>query len=320
MPVLGMPYLLMEHIGEDYVCLFDELPNHTDDELWKNRLMAGLARITLSLARIPQPRIGSFQFHDDATVSLSNRYLSSTVAIFENSGTKQIIKPGQTHSCTDAFVSDLITTHLEFFLAAPNLCAEEYEGHRRLATINVLRAVANQHTKSELRNGPFFLSLTELNADNIFVDREGNVAGLVDLEWLCSMPAEALSEPYWLTAKSTHDFIYNPACQEQHEITRDRYLDILQQQELLVQKPHTISMCDLMSDSWKSKRAWFWLCLNHHDVRDVIVSDHLCPPDSFNIIAEDMAQIECSNADTVISDKIADYEAYTKTLLTYFEY
>lgn len=71
---------------------------HMQDTSRQARLFQGMVRIMLSLARLPQPHIGSFQFNtSDGTVALSNRPLTCTMMIFENSGTPRTIQPDQVY-------------------------------------------------------------------------------------------------------------------------------------------------------------------------------------------------------------------------------
>ncbi len=101
------PYLLLEYIGpETGRMLSQTFATHRGDKARRQRLFKGIAQIMLSLARVPQTRIGSFQFHNDGTVTLTNRPLSCSMMILENEGAPQTIPRGETYSCTDAFVSD----------------------------------------------------------------------------------------------------------------------------------------------------------------------------------------------------------------------
>ncbi len=105
------PYLLLEYIGpETGRMLSQTFDAHRGDKARRQRLFKGIAQIMLSLPRVPQTRIGSFQFHDDGTITLTNRPLSCSMMILENEGAPRTIPRGETYSCTDAFVSDTRTS------------------------------------------------------------------------------------------------------------------------------------------------------------------------------------------------------------------
>lgn len=43
-----------------------------------------------------------------------------------------------------------------------------------------------------MRSRPFLLQLTDIYPSNIFVDRDWNFMTIIDLEWMCALPAEML--------------------------------------------------------------------------------------------------------------------------------
>lgn len=65
----------------------------------------------LPLARIPQPRIGSFRFHGDGTISLTNRPFTTVLALMEAEGARRILQSGDTYTCTEPYVSAMLTFH-----------------------------------------------------------------------------------------------------------------------------------------------------------------------------------------------------------------
>ena len=87
----------------------------------------------LSLARVPQTRIGSFQFHDDGTITLTNRPLSCSMMILENEGATRTIPRGETYSCTHAFVSDTRTS-IRAVLCPFSVSQGQYTLNRRVMT------------------------------------------------------------------------------------------------------------------------------------------------------------------------------------------
>ncbi|MCF6792447.1 hypothetical protein L3H48_11110, partial [Corynebacterium sp. MC-05] len=79
----------------------------------------------LSLACVPQPRIGSFQFHDNGTISLTNRPLTCTMMLLENEGTPRTIERNNTYLSTEQFVADLFRFHDQRFPTHPNAVENE---------------------------------------------------------------------------------------------------------------------------------------------------------------------------------------------------
>jgi hypothetical protein len=166
------------------------------DPVRRANLFKGLARITLSLARVPLPRIGSFTFRDDGTIALSNRPLTSTLAIMESYSTPRAIEQNTTYECVDPYVSDLLAYHDRRFLNQPNAVFNEADGQGKMAKKVLLRAIGHHFRRRDLRNGPLALRLTDLHQSNIFVDELWNIKYLIDLEWACSLPIDMLDAPY----------------------------------------------------------------------------------------------------------------------------
>lgn len=80
-------YVLLERICPDTGrMLSDTWEERRSDQDRRRNLFRGMARVILSLARVPQPRIGSFRFSADGAGTLTNRPLPCCVAILENNG------------------------------------------------------------------------------------------------------------------------------------------------------------------------------------------------------------------------------------------
>lgn len=43
--------------------------------------------------------------------------------------------------------------------------------------------------------GPFILQFTDLHASNIFVGADWNITGIIDLDFICSLPHDMLCMP-----------------------------------------------------------------------------------------------------------------------------
>lgn len=81
------------------------------DPARQHNLFHGLARIILSLARVPLPYIGAFRFRDDSTIALANRLLDCTMMIFENDGMLRTIPDDRTYSTVELYVANLLRLH-----------------------------------------------------------------------------------------------------------------------------------------------------------------------------------------------------------------
>lgn len=143
----------------------------------------------LSLANIPQPQIGSFQFNLDGAITLTNRPLPCSVIILKNDGALRTIQRNETYTCTKPFVADMLTLHENSFLSNPNAVYDAKDCRGQMAAGVLLRMLSHHYVERERRNGPFYLQLTDLHASNLFVNENWNITCLIDLEWVCALPA-----------------------------------------------------------------------------------------------------------------------------------
>jgi len=123
-----------------------------------------MARLILSLACIPQPRIGSFQFQPDGTITLTNRPLPCSVIILENDGAARTIQRNETYTCAEPFVADMLTLYENSFLSRPNAVYDAKDCRGQMAVGMLLRMLSHYYVKRERHNGPFYLQLTDLHA------------------------------------------------------------------------------------------------------------------------------------------------------------
>ncbi|RDA91278.1 hypothetical protein CP533_6325 [Ophiocordyceps camponoti-saundersi (nom. inval.)] len=274
-PAIDTAYMLMEYIGpETGQMLSCTWPLHRHDTDRRARLYRGMSRIMLSLARIPQPRIGSFRFNTaDGTISLSNRPLTCTMMLFENSGTPRTMQTGQLYQNTDGFVSDMLTLYDAHFLHDPHAVRNADDARERMTIRTLLRAVAHHFISTERRDGPFLLQLTDFHQSNVFVDDEWNVTCLMDLEWICALPADMLSVPYWLTGCSI-DTIVDDEYATFDEARRE-FLLIMDEEAGNVPAEHGLCVTSVMRSVWESKGVWFWACLRSINAWLFVFEDHI---------------------------------------------
>ncbi|KAF9768344.1 hypothetical protein IL306_014378 [Fusarium sp. DS 682] len=297
--------------------LSNTLDKYRADPERRQNLFHGLARIMLSLARIPQSRIGSFQFHNDGTVALTNRYLSCSLAILENDGAPRSIQRNDLYSCTDSFVSDLLTFHDGRLLTQPNAAFSENDCRGQTAVMSLLRAISHRHIKREHRSGPYPLKLTDINPSNIFVDHDWNVQGLIDLEWICATPVEMLDVPYWLTGCSIDEIRGKEYAK--YDQVRQEFMSVLEKEEREATMEHGIPVSRTMGEMWDSKGVWFWHCLTSVDAMNFLLEDHLCPSGYLSSEVERaVSEFWCDDAGDVVKKKLADKAKYDELLKSRF--
>lgn len=188
---LKLGYLVIETIteceGSMLSSSWDE--NHEDDRLQSN-LQRSLARILLSLAAVPLPRIGAFRLDDVGCIHLDNRPLSTEVIMQENEGLPLRVPRYTTYTRADDFVLAQLDAFDNRLLHQPNTVTSEIDGRFEIAGLAGARAIFPQMLRSDLRSGPFVCSLTDLYRSNIIVDNDWNIVRIIDLEFTCSWPLE----------------------------------------------------------------------------------------------------------------------------------
>ncbi|KAL2174969.1 uncharacterized protein P884DRAFT_207378 [Thermothelomyces heterothallicus CBS 202.75] len=313
-------YLLLDHINpESGQMLSETWDKYRDDPARRQRLFRGMSKIMLSLARLPQMQIGSFQFNGDGTLMLRNRPLICSMILLENDGAPRTMQMSDTYKCTDAFVADMITFHDQRFLSQPNAVNSEIDCRGQMAVMTLLRVFSHRFIKREHRYGPFLLQLTDLHASNIFVDDDWNVTYLIDLEWLCALPREMLSVPYWLTGCSI-DQIRDDSYVEFDKIRRE-FMHVFEEEErtMAAEQGLAITVSRVMQEMWDSKGIWFWHCLSSVNAMYLLLEDHLCPGRLPVSVEKAVSQFWCEDPDAVVRTKLADKERYDELLRQAFE-
>jgi hypothetical protein len=162
----------------------------------RSNLFHDLARITLSLNKHPLPRIGSVVFDDQGQITLTNRPLTLRLQSLENEGVPTAIDRKNTYSAIEPYVLDLLACHDQRIYHQPNSIHDQDDGEQQMAALTMMRATLRQFLNPRYRHGPFVFTLTDLHPSNIYVDDNGHVTSLIDLEWACSLPIEFQCPPY----------------------------------------------------------------------------------------------------------------------------
>ena len=311
-------YLLLECIqGETGQMLSNVWSKQWEEPKRRRRLYQGLARTMLSLARVPQPRIGSFRINDDGTITLTGRPLTCAMMILENDGTPRTINEKDTFASTDTFVSDMLSFYSSRFLSHPNACYDASDCREQMAIQVILRAISHRYIEPGHRAGPFLVQLTDLHRSNILVDDDWNIACIIDLEWVCALPAEALSVPYWLTGKRT-DQLRDEDLAEYDKV-RCEFMRVFEEEERRATPArHPTILSRVLSSTWDSGGVWFWHCLTSTNAMFCLVKQHLCSPFAISFdttdVEEVLSKLWCIDAEAVVEKKVADYGEYKAQL------
>ncbi|SPJ78505.1 uncharacterized protein FTOL_06894 [Fusarium torulosum] len=316
---LPTAYMLLEHIGPNVgQMLSNTWPRQLNDLDRRERLFRGISRAMLSLARVPQPRIGSFQFHDDCYIRLTNRPLTCSMMIFENDGTRRAIERTETYSCTESFASGMISYHDNHFISQRNVGDEE-ECREGMAMRTLLRGLSCKYIKREFRNGPFALQFTDLHASNIFVDEDWNVTCLLDLEWISALPVEMLAVPYWVTNRKIDEVAAGEHFEEFNRV-RQQFMHMFEEEEAKADSDTPLSR--VMQDTWDSKAFWFWHCLVSVDAMSWLIWDQICPQFDTSwgpSMSKMLSKFWCQDSQEMVDKKMNELQVYEKELRDAFK-
>lgn len=314
---------MLEYLGPDVgQTLSTTFAANKEDEDRRARLFKGLSRIMLSLARIPQAQIGSFQFRSNGTIALTNRPLSFSMMISENDGAKRTMERNETFTCTDAYVSEALTFHDSRFLSQPNAVYSEKDCRGQMAVKTLLRTISHNYIRGDLRNGPFPLQLTDCHMSNILVDHQWNITALIDLEWICALPSEMLAVPLWLTGCSPEQ-LEDEKLQAFDKVRREfmRIFELEEErQSTNIATRSGPRLSTIMHNMWESKGTWFWQSIASTNLMYFLVESHLCPSGSLTTKSErHISRFWRPDADELVQKKLADKEAYEEDLKALFK-
>ncbi|KAM5500315.1 hypothetical protein McanMca71_005738 [Microsporum canis] len=263
-PPSNLAYLLIECIEpKQGTMLSDTWFKKSNNAALRTTLFRSLARIMLSLTRVPLPCIGSFTIDNDGFISLSNRPLTLEIQEFENEEIPIDIQRNYTYQTTDSYITDIVGLHDSRLLYQPNAINNGSDYIQQAATLAGIRLSTPIFFRRDLRRGPFIFSLTDLHQSNIFVDENWNITSLIDLEWGCSLPVEMIHPPYWLTSefadainedeykKMWTEFVHTLAQEE------DEYFGNVQQSC----DAQNTRLSTIMTKAWDMGTFWYSLAL-----------------------------------------------------------
>nr|KAK5449224.1 hypothetical protein LTR18_002313 [Exophiala xenobiotica] len=309
MSALRTGYLLLQYI-EDGQMLSETFDSQIRDPTRQHNLFRDLSRIMVSLAKIPQPRIGSFTIDNTGFISLSNRPLTLRLQALENEGISTNIHRLRTYECTDSYALDLLAYHDSRLLCQPNSMNDEMDGRRQMSAIGLMRSVMPQFINSKTKCGPFFVGLTDLHPSNIFVNEHWQVTSLIDLEWACSHPVEMLRPPYWLTGQNLDRL--DGANFEKFSSIREEFMAEFQQQERLITSE--VGRSAIMEENWKVGSFWFFHALESTKGLYNIFKQHIMPRFSRDADFPDISQYWGNDTSKIICSKLQERRGYLQQL------
>ncbi|KAL3457958.1 hypothetical protein BJX64DRAFT_302290 [Aspergillus heterothallicus] len=324
--VLEHGYLVMDYIDEPGVQMlsetWDKFPHDQDRTV---NFYRDLSRIMLSLSQHALPRIGSWTIDPNGILQLSSRPLTLRLHQLENAGIPTNIGRGLTYPSTDSYYLDILSCHDSRIRYQPNSIHDEEDGRAQVANLSIMRALLPHFTGRELRQGPFFYRLTDLHQSNIFVDDQWRIKYVVDLEWACSLPAETLSPPYWLTGHAADDILGDSLFE--FSKAHDQFMEIFEEEEKRYPplfNAHAYRT-NIMRKGWEVGNFWFFQALDSPKGLFNIFRDHIQPrfapsqsadPSGFSRIVSEYWTVDTKG---VLEGKLKDKEDYENELRLRFQ-
>lgn len=315
--MLGTPCILIEYIDASRGKMLSETwEDRRHNTKLRMNLFHGLSRIMLDLARIPLPKIGSFVLDEKGYLSLSNRPLTLEILQLENEHIPVDMPHNTTHSAVDTYINDILGLHESRLRHQPNAVNNVEDGFYQTSALMVMKSVWICFFRRDLRRGPFFLSLTDLNQSNIFVDNDWNIKCLIDLEWACSLPVEMIHPPYWLTNQAI-DLI----SKDDYEILHKEFMQAFAEEEMETNPP--VRLGPILQQGWERGTFWCSLALSSPTALFTIFYDFIQP--MFTKSHDDPAFWQITmpywtfNTYGFIEHKVEDKERYDVSLREAFE-
>ncbi|KFZ20088.1 hypothetical protein V502_03366 [Pseudogymnoascus sp. VKM F-4520 (FW-2644)] len=269
---VGAGYLLIEHIEEAQGEMLSKSWNEKRDNIeLRKTLFRGLSRIMLNMARVPQPKIGSFIIDRNGFLCLANRPVSVEIFELENEEIPIDIPRDCTYSTADSYAMSIIGIHDNRLRHQPNAIKGVEDYIYQASALTAMRTVLPSFIKRECR-GPFLFTLTDLHQSNIFVDKNWNITAVVDLEWASTRPVEMLRTPTWLTSKACDEIAEEG--QEEYAKAQADFMGIFTAEE---EQTHSSDdgkplLSAVMKQNWGKGIFWYTLALASPTVKTMMIS------------------------------------------------
>ena len=314
---LNTGYLLLEDIGKEGTTLLsDTWEKDRCDASKRQNLFRGLARIILSIGRVPMPRIGSFTIDEWGYLRLDNRPLTMTLHQLENEGINTGIERSNTYSSSLDYATDLIGFHDQYLRHQPNSIVNEKDGRLSMSAFACMRTILPHFFSKPTRNGPFTYQLTDMHQSNLFVDKDWHIANVIDLEFAAALPPEMELTPYWLTSEGIEELKGSEGFNTIH----DEFNTIFREECHRLELP--LSRADTMQQAWQTMGFFFQYSLNLKNGCILILEQVLSrfkPGFEFNTAFNDhLAPLWATDGEEVLVRKLADKEQYDQQIQKIF--
>ncbi|RTE71404.1 hypothetical protein BHE90_014197 [Fusarium euwallaceae] len=245
--------------------------------------------------------------------------LRCEMVMLENEGIPRTMGTTDTYPSAELYVTDMLTFYDNCLLSNPNAVFDDEDCREKMAVKTLLRALSHRFIRRETRNGPFILQLTDLHASNVFVDDEWNLVCLVDLEWICALPSEMLAVPCWLTGHGVDEL--EGELLEEFEEMRLEFMRFFEEEEQELVSRHSLSLANIMDETWTSKGVWFWHCIKSLHAMTSLARAHICPQFSTRLtsVAEILSKFWCVDSHRMVEKKVADLQRYEEDLRHCFD-
>jgi hypothetical protein len=289
------------------------------DAIRLQNLLRGICRIMVSLANKVQSQIGSLRFNDDCSTTLTNRPLFCANSILESEGAPRTVN--RTYTTSGGFMDDMLQFRENAFSAQPNAVNDEEDCRLQMLHMILLRRLKS-HFVDQHFEGPFVLQFTDFHASNIFVDDQWNIVALVDLEFVCALPADMMEVPYWLTVNTIDEMTeHTDTATRMHEL----FVSILRDEERLLDRQKQPSRATSIHHAWMTDLCWFYCCFTSIDGIARCLEDHLYKKFNFEpSLAEERHYAKIissrwsSESSAFVEQKLHDKARYDDDLARHF--
>ena len=185
------------------------------------------------------------------------RPLTSHVNDLERVGIDSALGCDQTFESTTSYFDYLAELHFRRLQFQPNSIYDEDDGYSKYIARWYMRSLAPQFVSAEFDHGPFILMHGDLTQQNILVDDDYNISGVIDWEWSILLPLQLFLTP----PPALHPYkIPTPAELEGKEKELflrdvDEYLECFRACETVLST--NCPLWHTMSEDWKSGKYWF---------------------------------------------------------------
>jgi Phosphotransferase enzyme family len=173
---LGCPYLLMEHIkGRPLPDVIDEIGGMTDAQIFK--VHAQMANVSLQLAQLCFPTIGHLYW--DST----NEFVVGNIV------DRKCREFGTFNYASDFYKNRALYVYNE--AQQKSVKGTINSGVRELETARLHTLAAPFAVSPEFDKGPFLLQHVDLHRQNVLVDHDWIVVGIIDWSWAGPAPVDS---------------------------------------------------------------------------------------------------------------------------------